>query len=56
MDLYDRHRDTLDKALNAIATREYWSPYPESPRAYGESAPEDGEAGADGGRPHTHLS
>ena len=44
MDLFDRHRTTLDKALEAIRTREYWSPFPESPRAYAESAPEEGEA------------
>lgn len=44
MDLFDRHSATLDKALAAIRTREYWSPYPESPRAYDEAAPEEGEA------------
>ncbi len=44
MDLFDTHRTTLDRALEAIRTREYWSPYPESPRAYGETAPEEGEA------------
>ncbi len=43
-DYYLRHRDTLDKAQEAIRSRSYWSPYPESPRAYGETAPADGEA------------
>lgn len=38
--LIERHRATLDKALEAIRTREYWSPYPEHPKAYG-----DGETG-----------
>ncbi|MDX6347908.1 MAG: hypothetical protein QOF84_2698 [Streptomyces sp.] len=38
--LIERHRETLDKALAAIRTREYWSPYPEHPKAYG-----DGETG-----------
>jgi phenylacetic acid degradation protein paaN len=38
------HRETLERALEAIRTREYWSPYPESPRAYGEEAPAAGEA------------
>jgi phenylacetic acid degradation protein paaN len=38
------HRETLEKALHAIRTREYWSPYPESPRAYGDEAPTAGEA------------
>ncbi len=42
--LVDAHKSTLDKALEAIKTREYWSPYPESPRAYGEDAPALGEA------------
>lgn len=43
-DFYDTHKGTLDKALEAIRTRRYWSPYPESPRAYGEDAPAEGEA------------
>jgi len=41
---YKKHRETLNRALEAIATREYWSPYAESPRAYGEEAPGEGEA------------
>jgi phenylacetic acid degradation protein paaN len=38
--LFDKHRATLDRALQAIAERGYWSPYPESPspRNYGEGA------------------
>ncbi len=44
--LLDQHRATLAGALNAIATREYWSPYPEmpSPKVYGEGAQEAGKA------------
>lgn len=44
--LFATHQATLDAALNAIQTRDYWSPYPEnpSPRAYGETANGDGEA------------
>ena len=36
----DAHRETLDRALAAIADRGYWSNYPESPspRVYGEDA------------------
>ncbi|MEU6174887.1 phenylacetic acid degradation protein PaaN [Streptantibioticus parmotrematis] len=34
--LTERHRATLDKALQAIRTREYWSPHPEHPKAYGD--------------------
>jgi phenylacetic acid degradation protein paaN len=42
-----KHRETLDKAVEAIASRGFWTPYPEmpSPRVYGETAANDGEAG-----------
>ena len=44
--LFEKHRVTLDGALNAIATRGYWSPYSEMPssKVYGESAIADGKA------------
>ncbi len=47
--LFDKHRATLDRALQAIAERGYWSPYPESPspRNYGEGAVEAGKAAFD---------
>jgi phenylacetic acid degradation protein paaN len=40
--LFDKHRATLDGALAAIATRGYWSPYPEqaSPKFYAADANE----------------
>ena len=40
----DAHRETLDRALAAIADRGYWSNYPESPspRVYGEPAAAEG--------------
>lgn len=43
--LFEKHRPTLDNALKAIQTRGYWAAYNEmpSPRAYGETAPEDGK-------------
>ncbi|MEU2247571.1 phenylacetic acid degradation protein PaaN [Streptomyces sp. NPDC019224] len=34
--LSEKHRPTLDRALAAIRTRDYWSPHPEHPKAYGE--------------------
>lgn len=34
--LAEKHRPTLDQALDAIRTRVYWSPHPEHPKAYGE--------------------
>ncbi len=43
---FERHKDTLMKAVEMIGSRGYWSPYPEmpSPRAYGETAAAEGEA------------
>src|SRR5262245_31754867 len=43
---YEAHRETLERARQAIAERDYWSAYPESPspRVYGETAAPDGEA------------
>lgn len=44
--LFQQHQATLDQALQALSTRQYWSPHPEmpSPRTYGESAAADGQA------------
>ncbi|MGW7319667.1 phenylacetic acid degradation protein PaaN [Streptomyces sp. NPDC054854] len=42
--LSEKHRPTLDRALAAIRSRAYWSPHPEQPKAYGETAPADGLA------------
>ena len=43
---FDRHRETLERAVEAIGQRGYWSPFPESPspKAYGEGAAETGKA------------
>jgi phenylacetic acid degradation protein paaN len=46
-ELAERHRETLETALAAINGRGYWSPYPEIPKAYGESAAADGKASFD---------
>ncbi len=45
-ELFARHRDTLDKAREAIRTRAYFSAYPESAsgKIYGETAAADGKA------------
>lgn len=43
MELFEKHEETLQRAVAASKSREYWSPYPESPRAYGEDAPSTGE-------------
>jgi len=44
--LFDKHRETLARAVEEIKARGYWSPYPEVPsgRVYGETAKADGEA------------
>ncbi len=46
MSLFDTHRALLDGALSALATRGFWSPFPEvaSPKVYGETAQADGQA------------
>ncbi len=44
VELIDRHQETLTRAIDASASRDYWSPYPEFPKAYGETATEDGRA------------
>ena len=45
-DFFAQHEATLNGALDAIATRGFWTPYPEAPsgRIYGETAAADGEA------------
>ncbi|MEU7203362.1 phenylacetic acid degradation protein PaaN [Streptomyces sp. NPDC045470] len=45
--LLEKHRPTLDQALEAIRTRAYWSPHPEHPKAYGENAAADGQSAFD---------
>ncbi len=44
-EFYEKHRALLDKAIEAAATRDYWSAYPESPSksVYGEDAAPAGE-------------
>ncbi|MGI9643226.1 MAG: phenylacetic acid degradation protein PaaN [Acidimicrobiia bacterium] len=43
-ELFAVHAETLDRAVEAIGARTYWSAYPEHPKAYGEDAPEAGQA------------
>src|SRR3954447_24436552 len=44
-ELYETHRDLLDRAIEAARERDYWSAYPESPSksVYGEDAAPAGE-------------
>ena len=43
---FERHRATLDRAVEAIGNRGFWTPFPESPspKIYGEGAAEAGKA------------
>ena len=45
-DLFARHRQMLDDAVNALQARGFWTPFPEVPsgKFYGETAKADGEA------------
>jgi phenylacetic acid degradation protein paaN len=47
--LFEKHRATLERAVQAIAERGYWSPFPESPspKVYGEGAAEAGKQAFD---------
>ena len=47
--LFERHKALLDRALQAVAERGYWSAFPESPSptVYGEGAAESGKAAFD---------
>ncbi|MFI5528949.1 phenylacetic acid degradation protein PaaN [Kitasatospora sp. NPDC051853] len=43
-ELIERHQATLTRAVEATGSRDYWSPYPEFPKAYGETGQADGQA------------
>ncbi|AEC19999.1 phenylacetic acid degradation aldehyde dehydrogenase [Pusillimonas sp. T7-7] len=49
IDFFKTHRDVLEQAVAAVATRGYWSPFSESPspRVYGETANDDGKTAFD---------
>ena len=46
-EFFANHEETLTAATEAIATRAYYSAYPEHPKAYGEEAPDAGQRGFD---------
>jgi phenylacetic acid degradation protein paaN len=47
--VWEQHRATLDRAVQATRERTYWSPYPETPSGsiYGETARDEGKAAFD---------
>ncbi|RWU21219.1 phenylacetic acid degradation protein PaaN [Pseudomonas alkylphenolica] len=44
LELFDHHRPMLDRALQAIAERSYWSPYSEQLKQYPQAAVEGAQA------------
>jgi phenylacetic acid degradation protein paaN len=48
--LFQKHQNTINQAIDAIHNRGYWSPYKEqpSPKVYGETADEDGKKAVSG--------
>ena len=47
--LFEKHRALIERAVQAIAERGYWTPFPESPspKVYGDGAPEAGKKAFD---------
>lgn len=45
MDFFQKHKESLDKAISALHERTYYTPYPEnpSPNIYGENADQQGK-------------
>lgn len=41
--LFEKHRQILDQATEAIRTRTFYTPYPEHPKAYGETGDSEGK-------------
>jgi phenylacetic acid degradation protein paaN len=41
--LYQKHKQPIDEAIAALAKRDFYTPYPEHPKAYGEGADEAGK-------------
>lgn len=43
LSLFQKHEAILNDAINAIHDRGFWTPYPEHPKAYGETGDEEGK-------------
>ncbi|AEB58891.1 phenylacetic acid degradation protein PaaN [Ectopseudomonas mendocina] len=43
-ELFERHRPTLERAIEALGVRGYWSPFPESLKQYPEAAVQNAQA------------
>ncbi len=44
MTLFEKHKATIDRAIQAIHERTYYAAFPEHPKAYGDAAPAEGAA------------
>lgn len=44
MTLFEKHKSTIDRAIQAIHERTYYAAFPEHPKAYGDEAPAQGAA------------
>lgn len=45
--LFEKHKELIEEALDALQHRHYWCPYAETPVAYGKNAIEEGRAALD---------
>ncbi len=43
MTLFEKHQALIEQAIEAGKTRNFWTPYPENPKAYGEGMDEAGK-------------
>ena len=41
--LFEKHKEVLKQAIEASSTRNYYTPFPESPRAYSETGDAEGK-------------
>ena len=41
--LFEKHQGTLNQAIEAIGKRQFYTPYPEHPKAYGETGEDEGK-------------
>lgn len=44
MTLFEKHKSTIERAITAVHERTYYAAFPEHPKAYGPSAPDEGAA------------
>jgi len=57
MKLFEKHKEKIARAIQALDERKFWAAYPEHPKAYGEEAPAKGLEAFQSrlGKPYTSL-